>query len=82
MICKKSVYRKSIFITMISAICVSLFSAVAMTEETASAASNTPIAVFPLTTKSPEARRLVEEVTPPTPSNWSSSGIRMPPITS
>src|SRR5580658_133362 len=66
MICKKSVYRKSIFIkpifiTMISAICVSLFSAVAMAEETASAASNTPIAVFPLTTNSPEARRLVEE---------------------
>jgi tetratricopeptide (TPR) repeat protein len=46
---------------MISAICVSLFSAVALAEETASAASNTPIAVFPLTTKSPEARRLVEE---------------------
>ena len=61
MICKKSVYRKSICKIMISAICVSLFSAVAMAEETASAASNTPIAVFPLTTKSPEARRLVEE---------------------
>ena len=61
MICNKSVYRKSICKIMISAICVSLFSAVSLAEETASAASNTPIAVFPLTTKSPEARRLVEE---------------------
>src|SRR5579863_1308837 len=61
MICKKSVCRKSICKIMISAIWMSLFSAVAMAEETASAASNTPIAVFPLTTKSPEARRLVEE---------------------
>src|SRR3984885_12480685 len=55
------IYKTSIFKIAVSVICVSLFSAATIAEETASPATNAPVAVFPLTTKSPEARRLVEE---------------------
>jgi tetratricopeptide (TPR) repeat protein len=57
---RKSAFRIMISRIMISAICVSLLLAAAAAE-VASGASNTPIAVFPLTTKSPEARRLVQQ---------------------
>jgi len=55
------IYKTSIFKIAVSVICVSLFSAATIAEETASPATNAPVAVFTLTTKSPEARRLVEE---------------------
>jgi tetratricopeptide (TPR) repeat protein len=55
------IYKTSIFKIAVSVICISLFSAATIAEETASPATNAPVAVFPLTTKSPEARRLVEE---------------------
>ena len=55
------IYKTSIFKIAVSVICVSLFSAGTIAEETASPATNAPVAAFPLTTKSPEARRLVEE---------------------
>src|SRR5580658_1165495 len=55
------IYKTSIFKIAVSVVCVSLFSAATIAEETASPATNAPVAVFPLTTKSPEARRLAEE---------------------
>src|ERR1700733_9606344 len=59
MIRKASICEITILVVVI---CTSLLSsAVGVAEETASASTNAPTAVFPLTTKSPEALRLVEE---------------------
>jgi tetratricopeptide (TPR) repeat protein len=57
-----AIFRTSIFRITISAICITLLCAsVAVAEQAAPAPTNTLTAVLPLTTKSPEALRLVQQ---------------------